>query len=711
MDQNNQHPEKANQELVYDYVFIGMGASNSLILKKLIESNAFNKKTVAVIEAQQKNENDKTYCFWASPNDRIVKELSSIINHSYNKIEINKGLPQDISSQPYYYIKSIDLYRYTSKLIEQNKIARFQANCFDIIDNNPISSVLTDQGIFNAQIIFDSRPPKIDSSNHIHLHQSFYGLQVKFKKDVFNTSTFEMMNFDVEQDQFTQFFYVLPFSNNEALIELTRFGSEKINIPYAKEVLSQKIESLFGPYEVVSDEIGCIPMTNYTHPQSELSGVVNTGARANLIKPSTGYGFKNMFLYAEEISKSIRNVSNLSKGPVAEHSTSFHTRHRVKQERGSRINFNSKSRFKFYDSLLLIILLRWPYLGKEIFSKLFSAQKISTIFCFLDEKTSLFQEIKIFASLPFKPFIKAACLHIFKNTNFKSLVLALTLSLYFLLSSIGSPYTETFMYSMIVFGLMLIGVPHGAVDHLLKKDSKPLVQFIAKYLLIITLNFILWIYAPKIALILFLIYSAFHFGESELEKLNQAHSLKKAIKGGLIGALILFIVVFSHWQESISVLKNIQNLLPQKLFEIKISPALYASLISAAFVGLYLCLFQNKKHFVQLSLILFFGLFMPLIAAFSLYFICQHSFNAWQDLKSGLSLNSIQLYKKAWPYLLGAIAVFIGILGFNSMDELYLKNLWSNFFIFLSCISLPHIFFMHGFYAGQKEQRPQPQRP
>ena len=159
-------------------------------------------------------------------------------------------------------------------------------------------------------------------------------------------------------------------------------------------------------------------------------------------------------------------------------------------------------------------------------------------------------------------------LHIFKNTSFRSLATALTLCIYFLLSTTGSPYTETYMYSLIVFGLLLIGIPHGAVDHLLKNDSKPLVQFIAKYLLIIALNFTLWIYAPKMALILFLIYSAFHFGESELENLNQAHALKKAIKGGLIGALILFIIVFGHWQESISVLKNIQNLLPQKLFEI-----------------------------------------------------------------------------------------------------------------------------------------------
>ena len=660
MRQLHQHTENTFQELVYDYIFIGMGASNSLILKKLIESNTFNNKKVAVIEAQQKNENDKTYCFWASPKDPIVSELNAIISHSYKKIEINKTLSQDISSQPYYYIKSIDLYQYTSNLIEQNNIAKYQAKCFDIVENSSLCAVHTDQGVFHAKLIFDSRPPKIDNTNHIHLHQSFYGLQVKFKKDVFDANAFEMMNFDVEQDQFTQFFYVLPFSNKEALIELTRFGAGKINIDYAKDVLAKKIELLFGPYEVVTEEIGCIPMTNYSHPQSELSGVLNTGARANLIKPSTGYGFKNMFYFAEEVKNKI------SKGEI------------------DSISKPSKNRFKFYDSLLLIILLRWPYLGKEIFSKLFRAQKISTVFSFLDETTNLFQEIKIFASLPFKPFIKAAFIQMFKNINIKNLSIALALSTYFLISTQGSPFTETYMYSLIIIGLLLIGIPHGAVDHLLKRDSKPLIYFIAKYLLIMALNFILWIISPILALTLFLLYSSFHFGESELEHVGAPiHSLKTGLKGSIIGALLLLIIVFGHWQESINILKNIDGLWPKNTTEILINPvALYASL-SFAFTGLFLCLYQNKKHFINLALVLFIGLFLPLIAAFSLYFICQHSFNAWQDLKKGLAINSIQLYKKAWPYLLGAIAVFISILGFNSVQELLLKNIWSNFFIFL----------------------------
>ena len=49
-------------------------------------------KKVAIIEAEKKNENDKTYCFWASPNDAIVKELPKKIPHIFISSAIQKNL-------------------------------------------------------------------------------------------------------------------------------------------------------------------------------------------------------------------------------------------------------------------------------------------------------------------------------------------------------------------------------------------------------------------------------------------------------------------------------------------------------------------------------------------------------------------------------------------------------------------------------------------
>ncbi|MDC1203003.1 lycopene cyclase family protein, partial [Crocinitomicaceae bacterium] len=83
---------------------------------------------------------------------------------------------------------------------------------------------------------FDSRPPKIKTplSEKQNIWQSFLGYKVKLNNSVLDEDTCTLMDFNVVQDGATQFVYVLPYSTNEALIELTRFGKEKIDVEMAE---------------------------------------------------------------------------------------------------------------------------------------------------------------------------------------------------------------------------------------------------------------------------------------------------------------------------------------------------------------------------------------------------------------------------------------------------------------------------------------------
>ena len=234
-----------NNETVYDFLFIGLGAGNSLILLSLLKKGLASNKKIAVVEPTKKNTNDKTYCFWASPNDSIVNDLKPIISHFYTTIEVNDSPSQNIEKQPYYFIKSIDLYEHIiNKLVNEDiPILSFYADT--IISVDEIYHLNTSGGTLKSKFIFDSRTPPYSqlSSNEIYLNQSFYGLHIKCEKPIFLKDSFEMMNFNVDQSDFTQFFYTLPFSSNESLIELTRFGSEKIDLDYAKKILDKKIMS------------------------------------------------------------------------------------------------------------------------------------------------------------------------------------------------------------------------------------------------------------------------------------------------------------------------------------------------------------------------------------------------------------------------------------------------------------------------------------
>ena len=182
---------------------------------------------------------------------------------------------------------------------------------------------------------------------------------------------------------------------------------------YAKNILDNFILNHFGKYTSLAEEIGNIPMTNFQNPPSSSPSILKSGTSANLIKPSTGYGFKNMYEFAQQVAAGI-STNNLSKLNKTEK--------------------NSRARFRFYDELLLIILMKWPNQVKIIFTTLFQKQPIHTVFSFLDERTSLLQELKIFASLPIFPFLRALYVYL-KTENWLRYILSFSMVVcYFFIS-------------------------------------------------------------------------------------------------------------------------------------------------------------------------------------------------------------------------------------------------------------------------------------
>ena len=92
---------------------------------------------------------------------------------------------------------------------------------------------------------------------------------------------------------------------------------------------------------------------------------------------------------------------------------------------------------------------------------------------------------------------------------------------------------------------------------------------------------------------------------------------------------------------------------------------------------------------------------LPLLTAFGLYFIGQHSLNGWSHLQKGLNASSKSLSLHALPFTSGAIFLFVTLL-------LCLEKGWiaafnqhwvTAFFVFISCISFPHVLAMNQYYA------------
>jgi len=658
-----------------DYLFAGAGASATLLLMSMEKQGLLKDKKILILDPDNKHNNDKTYCFWSEQNEPITLQCQHLISHQWSEVSVNQNKQETLLPKQYFHISSIDVYKELRRIIEQNNLQRIQSS---VVELTPIENgvkVITDTNIWESTIVFDSRPPKYLplKKEDAHLLQSFIGYVITTDEPISNINCVDLMDFNVEQLGSTQFMYVLPLGEGKTLVELTRFGLEPITEKESKPILDIYITQRFGNYQIINIETGCIPMSTADISVEALPGVISIGGRAGAVKPSTGYAFKNMFHHADRLAESLKK--NIAPAVIHE-----------------------SSRFRFYDRLLLLILTKQPSQGKLIFEALFKKNETKNVLKFLDEKTTLIQDIRIFLTLPIKPFLKAV-VWVVSSRMQKLLTPFLLLLLSILMLLIYKTTPQIFnglQNTMFTIGMFLVGIPHGAVDHLLETGNiKSLIKprFVINYLGLAFLNLVLWFFFPIGALFFFIAYSAWHFGQTDLKEWQ----LKKinALKNITWGVMILSIILLGHVVETNSILTNM------KALEIPIHYIMGKQIsLTLSLIGITWAILEKRGMMLLSCLLLLVSIELPLITSFGLYFIGQHSMNGWSHLKQGMKVNNSALYLKALPFTIGALVlfvVFIFLLRNNYLANLNV-NLITIFFVFISCISFPHIMAMNKFY-------------
>ncbi len=655
----------------YDYIFCGTGASATLLLLELERINLLTNKRILLIDPDKKDKRDKTFCFWADVEEPISVHLNQLISHDWDKVALSEKDFEHLWPLRYNHISSIDLYNRLHELTKKynwdkistyaDKVAADEQGPFVIVNNRKI----------RAAKVFDSRPPsyKQPVNGETHIYQSFVGWMIETETEMEKSTSFRFMDFQIEQQGSTQFVYVLPFSSNKALIEVTRFGEEIINRADAEELLRLYIERHYGKYVVLDIETGCIPMSNAGIEQTDMPGITSLGTRNYQIKPSTGYAFKNMYYHARDIASAIKN--NIS-------TDALNRSHQL----------SGKGRFAFYDDLLLDILKNKPQEGKGIFIALLQKVETRKILTFLDEKTRLKDDIAIFWQLPWWPFVSTLLKKCPGYSWFRPTVLTFITILLMLVGSYGE-WQSNIAYALFFSGLVLVGIPHGAVDHLLetgKWDLKEAPVFILKYLSLSALMGLMWYLLPQLALLVFLAYSSWHFGQADGKKWQFS---KPAYM--LWGVMVLFYILGTHLPETNSILNLMGNTtLP------------WSCPVWVMLPWLAWALFRKQASFALTIIWLMLSAQLPLLISFGLYFIGQHSLTGWQHIRSHLQISHSRIWLHSLPFHAGAWLLLAGFLFFwpavHPFQEL---NRWAVFFIFIACISFPHTIYMNAVYRGK----------
>lgn len=370
----------------YDFIITGAGCAGLSLLIRMIESGKFNNKKILLVDKEEKNKNDRTWCFWETENDLF----ENIVYKRWEKMWFHDiGFSKLLDILPYQYkmIRGIDFYNYCFGNIRQQKnIDIVYGDVRSVRNENNKAALELNGETIEADYIFNSilfEKPVLKKNEH-YLLQHFKGWIIEAASPAFNPGEATMMDFRVDQMDGTTFVYVMPFSETKALVEYTLFTKDLLEQTMydiaLKDYISRylKIEN----YTLLEDEFGIIPMTNYKFALNQ-GRVINIGTAGSQTKGSSGYTFK----FIQKHSKAI--VDQLIKT-------------------GNPVVSTFSKRFQFYDSVLLHVLANKMLSARQVFTPIIKKNKPQHLLRFMDNESSVSEDLKIISSLPALPFLKAA---------------------------------------------------------------------------------------------------------------------------------------------------------------------------------------------------------------------------------------------------------------------------------------------------------------
>lgn len=382
-----------------NYIILGAGASGLLLAYRMANDRFFDDKTIVIIDKTKDKGNDRTWCFWESArgewDDILHKEWKTIYFGSdyYSK-------KNDISPYTYKMLRSESFYKKLWHTINEKSNISFRQAEVTSIDSMEYGALITTKSeSFEASKVFNSlmlTETYKTQSQYPVLQQHFIGWFIKTETHQFDDGVATFMDFKIPQNGNTRFMYILPTSKTEALFEYTLFSKDLLEKQEYENAIKNYLDNKgIKNYSIIETEMGAIPMTCYEFSKQNSEHILNIGTAGGWTKASTGYTFMNTTKKTKALVEFLKTESNVSK-------------------------FSTRNKFWYYDLLMLDVLAEDNSYGSKLFSSLFKNTKTTTILKFLDEETSLTEDLKILISVPTLRFSKTLFKRLFGVDKLKS---------------------------------------------------------------------------------------------------------------------------------------------------------------------------------------------------------------------------------------------------------------------------------------------------
>ncbi len=246
------------------------------------------------------------------------------------------------------------------------------------------------------------------------------------------------------------------------------------------------------------------------------------------------------------------------------------------------------------------------------------------------------------------------------------------------------------------FAVLTVGILHGANDlEILSKKLKGSLnhlyfRFLILYLMVVLLGAAFFFIIPSFALILFVIFSSYHFGEQhwgERLPMNYANLTYYT----LYGALVFFMIFTLQYDDVVFIINKISGYTLNYEFFLNTSIVL-----GITFIVCTLFIEQLRIHFIKESIILLLLGFIfynnSLLFAFAFYFVVWHSLPSLKEqliyLYGNFNFNSFLKYlKSSIIYWFASLISLLLVYRYMDFEADYFMPL---FFSFLAAITFPH---------------------
>ena len=348
----------------FDYIIIGGGCAGLSLAYELEIYGKLKNKTLAIIEPREEYKRDKTWSFWKVFNHNF----EDCVKKSWDNFTINSPSQTkhvECKKTPY---QTIDSGMFYQKIIFQLKLNK-NINFFK--DINQINQ--------NNSIIFNSVNESKNTENNLWQH--FYGVEIETPNDFFDETIFNLMDFACDQRNRVHFFYTLPFTKRNALIETTwisELNNNSLN-DYESQIDNYLSNHLnIRQCKINYKEQGAIPLFRQNNIKKK--NEIYIGSAGNMTRLSTGYTFLNIQEQSQYIRENIENIKTTKL-------------------------FKINKKYDFLDKIFLKVLKNNSREMGNIFYKMFEG-KSSSVIEFLSNKSNIYQDISIISKMPKLVFLK-----------------------------------------------------------------------------------------------------------------------------------------------------------------------------------------------------------------------------------------------------------------------------------------------------------------